>query len=291
MTYVWQPRYDQRDYEVVDYQYWKLPESGMSFRGPAFDVHDDTPYVVCAGAAQTFGCLVDKPYPAILAERLDTRSVNLGLGSAIPALFDISEILEIINGAEVLVLQVMAGRQHGNSRLHQLGTDLVYDRRHGDRVPAHVGWQRILDEERSKLGTYVQETQQSWTQDYRHLLTKIRVPVVLFYFSAKSRAEDPDRDADNLLTLFGQFPQLVDGSSIDRVASACAAYVECTSSRNQGHLLRSRFSGEPIEIDNAILDPRLPGRWTHNWYYPSPEMHEDAATSLTTPIRELCQWR
>lgn len=291
MTDVWQPCYDQRDYEVVDYRYWKLPRSGMSFRGPEFDVHDDRPYVVCAGAAQTFGCLVDKPYPAILAERLDTRSVNLGLGSAIPALFDDAEIIEIINGAAVLVLQVMAGRQHGNSRLRELGTDLVYDRRHGDQVPAHIGWQRILDEERSKLGTYVKETQHSWIQDYRHLLTKIHVPVVLFYFSAKAKTEGPPRDADNLLTLFGQFPQLVDGSSIDSVAAACAGYVECTSIRNQGHRLRSRFSGEPVEIDNAILDPRLPGRWTHNWYYPSPEMHEDAATSLTTAVKDVAQWR
>lgn len=287
---VWQPRYDQRDHEVVDYQYWELPGSGRSFRGPEFDVHDEAPYFVCAGAAQTFGCLVAKPYPAILAEHLGTRSVNLGLGSAIPALFDDTRILDIINSAAVLVLQVMSGRQHGNSRLRQLGTDFVYDRRRRDQVPAHIGWQRILEEERSKLKTYIDETQHSWTQDYQRLLAKIRVPVVLFYFSAKAKAQGPVRDADNLLTLFGQFPQLVDGASIDSVAAACAADVECTSTRNRGHLLRSRFSGEPVEIDNAVLDPRLPGRWTHNWYYPSPEMHEDAAACLTTTVKDLAQW-
>jgi hypothetical protein len=288
---VWQPRYDKRDHEVVDYQYWELAGTGMSFRGPAFDDHDDTPYLVCAGAAQTFGCLVDKPYPTVLAERLDVRSVNLGLGSAIPPLFDNAAVLEIINGAALLVLQVMAARQQGNSRLRPLATDLVYDRRHGDQVPAHIGWQRIIDEERAKLGVYIEETQHNWVQDYRHLLTKIDVPVVLFYFSARPKNAHPPRDADNLLTLFGQFPQLLDGSSIDDVAGVCAGYAECTSTRNQGHLIRSRFSGEPVEIDNAILDPRLPGRWTHNWYYPSPEMHEDAATRLTTAVEQLGQWR
>jgi hypothetical protein len=288
---VWQPRYDKRDYEVVDYQYWELTGSGMSFRGPEFDHDDDTPYVVCAGAAQTFGCLVEVPYPTILAERLNVRSVNLGLGSATPALFDNAALLEIINGAAVLVLQVMAARQQGNTRLRPLGTDLVHDRHHGDQVPAHIGWQRILDEERSKLGAYVEETQRNWVQDYRHLLTKIDVPVILFYFSARAKNDDPPTDADNLLTLFGQFPQLLDGCSIDQVASACAGYAECSSTRNQGHRLHNRFSGEPVEIDNAILDPRIPGQWTHNWYYPSPEMHEDAATALTTAVKELAQWR
>lgn len=288
---MWQPRYDKRDYEVVDYQYWELSRSGISFRGPEFDHDDDTPYIVCAGAAQTFGCLVEVPYPTILAERLNVRSVNLGLGSAIPSLFGTAEMLEIINGAAVLVLQVMAARQQGNSRLRPLGTDLVYDRHHGDQVPAHIGWQRILDEERTQLVTYVEETQHSWVQAYRQLLTKIRVPVILFNFSARPKNEDVPRDADNLLTLFGQFPQLVDGSSIDRVASACAGYVECASTRDQGHRLRSRFSGEPVNIDNAILDPRVPGQWTNNWYYPSPEMHEDAATALTTAVNDLARWR
>lgn len=288
---MWQPRYDQRDYEVVDYRYWELPGSGMSFRGPRFDADDHTAYLVCAGAAQTFGCLVGQPYPAILAERLRVRGVNLGLGSATPALFDNAEILNVINGAAVLVLQVMAARQHANSRLRQLGTDRVYDRRHGDQVPAHIGWQRILDEERSKLDTYVEETQHSWTQDYLHLLTKIHVPVILFYFSARPKTAGPHRDADDLWTLFGEFPQLVDGASIDGVAAACAGYVECTSTRNRGHRLRSRFSGEPVEVDNAILDPRLPGRWTHNWYYPSPHMHEDAATNLTTPVKTIAGWQ
>ena len=288
---MWQPRYDRRDHEVVDYQYWELAGSGTSFRGPEFDEHDDTPYVVCAGAAQTFGCLVEMPYPAILAERLDVRSVNLGLGSATPALFDNGRILDIVNGAAVVVLQVMAARQHGNTRLRPLGTDLVHDRRHGDQVPAHIGWQRIIDEEPAKLGAYIEETQQNWVQEHQQLLTKISVPVILFYFSTRPKTAGPPRDADNLLTLFGQFPQLLDGSSIDLVASACAGYAECASTRNQGHRLRSRFSGEPVEIDNTILDPRLPGQWTHNWYYPSPEMHEDAATALTTAVKDLGQWR
>ena len=46
-----------------------------------------------------------------------------------------------------------------NSRLEQLGTDLVHDSRHGDEIPAHMAWQRILDEEPAELDRYIAESQ------------------------------------------------------------------------------------------------------------------------------------
>ena len=51
------------------------------------DLTDPAPYFVCIGAAQTFGCFVAKPYPSLLADALDMRVVNLGLGSATPSVF------------------------------------------------------------------------------------------------------------------------------------------------------------------------------------------------------------
>ena len=95
------------------------------------------------------------------------RAVNLGLGSATPAVFLDERLLEVINGGRFLVLQVMAARQCSNSRLHSLGTDLVRDRRHGDDIPAHMAWQRILEEERTELDRYIAESQQSWIDALR----------------------------------------------------------------------------------------------------------------------------
>jgi hypothetical protein len=246
------------------------------------------PYFVCAGAAQTFGCFVAKPYPSLLADALDMRVVNLGLGSATPSVFASNDrLLEVINGAEFLILQVMAARQEGNSRLEMLGTDLVHDRRHGDDLPAHMAWQRILDEERSELDRYIAESQQSWIDHYQQLLAHIKVPVVLFYFSVKQKGADPTRDAENAHQLLEPFPQLVEGASIDTVAAQCDRYVECTSVRNHKHLLMSRFTGEPVEVDNSVLDPRMQTRWKRNWYYPSPEMHEDATANLLPALADL----
>ena len=63
MTDLWQPHYELRDHEIVDYQYWELPGTGIQFRGPAVDFDDPAPYFSCAGAAQTFGCFVHEPLP------------------------------------------------------------------------------------------------------------------------------------------------------------------------------------------------------------------------------------
>jgi Domain of unknown function (DUF6473) len=285
---LWQPHYDRRDHEIVDYQYWTLPGSDIQFRGPAVDLDDPAPYFVCAGAAQTFGCFVADPYPTILGDALGMRVLNLGLGSATPAIFLSDRMIEVINAGRFLVLQVMAARQEDNSRLQSLGTDLVHDRHHGDEVPAHLAWQRILDEERSKLDQYIAESQHSWINHYEQLLARIQVPVVLFYYSVKEKGTDPPRDAKDALALLEPFPQLIEGASIDTVAAQCDAYVECTSTRNHGHLLRSRFSGDPVEVDNSVLDPRMTVRWKRNWYYPSPEMHEDAAAALLPVVESHC---
>ncbi|WP_029115704.1 DUF6473 family protein [Mycobacterium sp. URHB0044] len=281
MSNPWQPDYSLRDHEIVDYGYWELPGSGIRFRGPEVNFEDPAPYLVCAGAAQTFGCFVARPYPTLLAEQLGMRVVNLGLGSATPSVFSSNDrLLEVINGGQVLVLQVMAARQETNSRLEQLGTDLVHDSRHGDQIPAHMAWQRILDEEPAELDRYIAESQKSWTDDYRELLGHVRVPVVLFFFSVREKDITVARDAPNAHAMLEPFPQLVEGASVDTVAAQCDHYVECTSTRNHKHALTSRFTGEPVEVDNSVLDPRMRNRWRHNWYYPSPEMHEDAAANL-----------
>ena len=287
MNDLWQPHYELRDHEIVDYEYWELPGSGIQFRGPAVDLDDPTPYFVCAGAAQTFGCFVSEPYPSILGARLGLRAVNLGLGSATPSIFLGERLLEVINGGSFLVLQVMAARHATNSRLESMGTDLVRDRHRGDVLPAHLAWQRILDEERSELDRYIAESQQSWIRHYDELLARVTVPVVLFYFSVKEKGTDPPRDAADAVALLEPFPQLVEGASIDAVAARCDEYVECTSTRNHGHHLVSRFTGEPVEVDNTVLDPRMTVRWKRNWYYPSPEMHEDAADALLPSAKRL----
>jgi hypothetical protein len=76
---------------------------------------------------------------------------------------------------------------------------------------------------------------------------------------------------------------MVNEMMIEAIAPRAAAYVQCISSRGKPHLLKNRMTGEPAMIalgnDRQLRD--------RNLYYPSPEMHEDAAATLLPTIRDL----
>ena len=70
--------YQERDYEVVDYELYAIPGIGMA-RGPAPDSLEAGRYFTCLGAAQTFGCFCERPFPALVAERLGVPALNFGM--------------------------------------------------------------------------------------------------------------------------------------------------------------------------------------------------------------------
>ena len=76
--------YQDVHYEVVDYECFILGETGLYFRGPEPNQLEPSKYFVCLGAAQTFGCFCDRPYPLLLQEELGLACLNLGYGGADP---------------------------------------------------------------------------------------------------------------------------------------------------------------------------------------------------------------
>jgi hypothetical protein len=86
--------------------------------------------------------------------------------------------------------------------------------------------------------------------------------------------------------LFGDFPHLVDEEMVETVASHCDAYAECVSVRGRPQQLTSRFTGKPTRV---VVPGGRP--LTENSYYPSPEMHEDAAALLSPICRGLLDGR
>ena len=75
---------------------------------------------------------------------------------------------------------------------------------------------------------------------------------------------------------------------VAQVRSLCDSYVECVTDRGSPQPLKSRFTGEPVTVDPALDRPDFGGSlWTHNHYYPSPEMQEDAAEALFTASQKL----
>lgn len=279
------PDYSLRDYEIVDYQFHELPSHpGLAFRGPKMADADlaGGNYFSVIGGAQAVGVYVEKPYPQLLAEKTGIASLNLGLGGAGPEFYAQDDaLLALVNAGRFLVLQVMTARTAENSRLRPVGVELVEDRVSGATETTVAAWERLLREDREQLPRYVAESLASWKAAYRRLIAKVTVPVIYFNFSYKSAAEVINYDARDRDELMGTFPQLVDRESISEVARDCDFYVECDSKRNFGHVLHSRFTGEPVTVDFGVLHPSIP-RTVHttNTYYPSAEMHEDASEAL-----------
>lgn len=299
--------YQARDYDIVDYRMYELPGTGLWFRGPMPDLEAGR-YFTCIGAAQTFGCFCSQPFPDLLAQKLGLPSLNLGYGGAGPEFFARQPgLLDYVNRGRFLILQVMSGRSQSNALFDSGGLEYLVRRRDGTPRGANQAYQELLEGPRAlrsfgRVGRVLarmvatprarrvaEETRQAWIESHRKLLEQVRVPVVLLWFSKRVPAYT--LHTRNLRGYFADFPQLIDEPTLAAVKPLCDAYVACVSSRGMPQPLVSRFTGQPTSIDPARDRPDLAGsaRWTHNHYYPSPEMHEDAAAALLAACRRLVQ--
>src|SRR5688572_6739549 len=108
--------YQERDYEIIDYEVFRVPMHGGELRGPAPRTLAPGEYFTCVGAAQTFGCFCEQPYPALLSERLGLPVLNFGFAGAGPRFFlKYPVLLKYINAGRFAVVQVMSGRSEDNS--------------------------------------------------------------------------------------------------------------------------------------------------------------------------------
>ncbi len=299
--------YQARDREVVDYQMYELDGTGLQFRGPAPSLSGSGDYFTCIGAAQTFGPFCDRPFPDLLSERLGIPALNLGYGGAGPEFFARQTALaDYINRGRFAIVQVMSGRSQSNSLFDSGGLEYLVRRSDGARMGAAAAYDRLLGGPQGlglrrlplmgrlvrlftvpRMRRIVAETRSGWIESYRRLLDGIRVPTVLFWFSKRLPAYE--EDYASVPALFGEFPQLVNSEMVDAVRGMSDAYVECVTEKGSPQPLRSRFTGEPVSVDPAADrdDFRTQGLWTHNHYYPSPEMHQDALDALAPTCEGL----
>jgi LPS sulfotransferase NodH len=263
-----------------DYQLHSLPELGeREFRGPP--VATNKPYLAFIGAAQTFGRFVQHPFPTLLAERLELPALNLGVGGAGPRHFDKPRYLKLLNGAEAVVVQVMSGRSASSSLFDNSATGRLFGSTPlaGAPVRAEEFLQRAAQTlSPQDFARVIEEMRADYVASFIALLEKITSPRILLWLS--KRAPDYSEDYANAPQgVFGDFPQLVNARMIAEIAARCDAYVECVSS-----------AGLPQPLwrsDRAVDGAGLRGDALVNRYYPSPEMHRQAADLLEGQCRRF----
>lgn len=270
--------YISRDYHVVDYQPYKIGNLPYDFRGPRPDLKENND-VAFTGAAQTFGTLSREPFPDLIKNQLNVDVLSLGTGGAGPRHFLHEELLSEINKSRVAVIQVLSARSVENSVLKDC-TGIVTVRETGEKLSSNEAYSRILQQPGDYGERIIEETRQNYIQLYKELLTKIRVPKILFWFS--DREPDYKDDYSSVKGIFHRFPQMVNREMTETIADLCDDYVECVTDRGLPNQLTSRFNGKGVSIIDG------PGRKpkTKNYYYPSPQMHEDTARSLLPALEK-----
>lgn len=304
--------YQARDFAVVDYKMYRDPRTDLWFRGPPPRIGQGD-YVTCLGAAQTFGCFCDAPFPVLLEERLGVPFVNYGYGGAGPAFFlKHPDLIEFANRGRAVILQVMSGRSESNSVYDSGGLEYITRRSDGHRLSAQQAWADLLEREKPPaflpaaagkawrmfvgprgVRAVLAETRANWIANNRELMERITVPVIYLYFSRRPpNLHTTGRftwwwqryDSEN--AMFGDYPQLVNQRMIDATANAADDYVHCHSRRGSPQALVDRFTGQPARIDNGADRKDLSvDAYSENDYYPSPEMHIDAADLLEPVCR------
>lgn len=277
--------YQERDYEIIDYELFQLDGIDHPVRGPRPKTLESREYFVCVGAAQTFGCYAEKPFPLLLQERLSLPALNLGVAGAGPLFFlRYPDYLRYVNNARFAILQVMSGRSENNSLFDSGGREWLTRRTDGKEAGASPLYRELLESgDDDLIESVVEETRQNWISNSTMLLRAIQVPKVLLWFSRRRPHYEPDRR--NVYAFFGEFPQLVTDEWLEPIVPFADYYVECVTERGTPQRLINRFTGKPTSIQ---MRADLGGRQKkYNDYYPSPQMHTDAANVLEPVCRGL----
>ncbi|HTT98049.1 MAG TPA: DUF6473 family protein [Rhizomicrobium sp.] len=282
--------YQEPDAPYIDYRQYRFGARRIVVRGPEEPVTQ--PYIVCLGAAQTFGRFVDIPYPQLLQERLRVRCINLGVAGGGPELFLADEdVLALCAGAKACVLQVMSGRSVSNAfyqvepRRNAIITsfsdelkNVIADlRRKKKKLFAHDVLVKISETQDEAVTKRVfDDVRRAWIDTTLQLLERISTHRILFWFSEREPGAGDTYLHGHVLM---KYPQLVDRDMIRSVRHQADDYVACVASAGMPQsLLRD---GSPV-LFRPNGAPRL-----ENTYYPSPEMHEAAADALSEPLRRV----
>ena len=206
--------------------------------------------------------------------------LNAGVAGAGPSTFLRGGWGEWLNGAEAVVVQVLAARSESNSLFECDPMRGAFGVRRSDASPMRFEvFLRLLMEtsDPATVRRVVEETRQNYVRNMNRLLEGIRSPTILLWLSKR-----PPRYAINDRKLHGilnAHPQLVDDVMLDQIRTHADAVVECVSS--VGLPQRLWPAAEPLP-GTVLAEGVLTNR-----YYPSPEMHALAAAKLAEACRSI----
>lgn len=277
--------YELRDQDIIDYNVTEIliGDELVRVRKPVPEKLNNDEYGVCIGAAQTFGPFAKKPYPLLLNEILDFPILNLGRGGASANFFLRQNIIDFLNNSRFVVIQIMSARGIENSTFRSSskgGQKTVEIKATGEIVETRDYYKELIaNSETDLMMKNVSESRSKWIENYKLLLNSIKVPKILFWFSQR----DPvyQEEYTHLRKLFSKFPQLVNDEMVNSIKPFADEYVEYISQKGIPQKIID-YNGDMarLYLRTETIVREL------NTYYPSPEMHTEAAGKLTKVCRK-----
>lgn len=280
--------YQKSDQAFINYHGYEWGRLNQLYRGPRPDL--SRPYVACIGGGQTFGRYVDHPFPELLSREIGMTVANLGTPNAGPGFFLRDSVaLEAASKAEVCIVQVMSARALSNrlfkvqlnsaAQIETVSKALESLFPHVDFETftyAHNMLNQLSENDPDSFLAVEAELRAAWVARTRSLLQSIQTKRILFWFS--ERAPDDKSEPDSKGSMLS-YPQFVDQEMLDAAAPLVDEIVYCVSSRGYPHSL--------LKDGETVLQTPFGMPVRENLFYPSPEMHIDAAKALAGPVRAL----
>ena len=273
--------YEHPGVRVLDYAPCRYAGARLTFRGPPRSLAG--PYLAFLGGTETYGKFVPHPYPDLVEEEIGLTSLNLGsVNAGIDSYLAEPDLLDLVSGAEVAVIQVM-GAQNLSNRFYK-----VHARRNDRFLEASTMLRTIYREvdftdfaftrhllsslrERSEVrfAVVAEELRRMWLLRMEQLISRIQTETILLWMGNRrpgAQVDDPRLpDAD---------PLFVDAAMVQRLARQVTAYVEVVASPAAQQLGTQGMAFCEMEAPAAAA---LPG----------PMVHAEAAVALIDTLQRL----
>ena len=270
----------------LDYHLHETP-SGFRVRGPInFDDTSLKNSISFIGAAQPFGVWCEFPYPTLVANALSLNCFNLGHGGAGPKAFLLDpRVINDINKTKACVVQVMSGRSVGNRYMKQHNGTCVVTLQHphlpSEKLLSHAAWAKLFPvlsvNERQALA---EESLNTYLEEYKELRSKLTVPLILLWISARS--PNYNKTYDNPAKMLGGFPHFIDTGVWDSLCNLFEHRIMAYSNNFINRPLWSQNKGKNFEIIRpwGRLD-------SYNASYAHPYLHILASQRLLDKVNEI----
>jgi hypothetical protein len=266
--------YHQTGSAVAGYDVCLYGESRLWFRGPERSL--DSAYMVCAGGDETYGRFVERPFAAILEDRLDRRCLNLGsLFCGLDALCGDAGLFSLLNGAELCVLQAPSVLSQSNHfyRVHPRRNDRVlaptpnlidlYPEVDFADVHFVCHLMRLLrGHQDARFEVVAEELRRNWVRQIRDLLGRLDTPVILLGLHVLQ-----DNDSQRV-------PVSVTAEMLEVVRPHTATCIE----------VAAHVSGQSDELEDMLFGTLQQPMAEHMI---GPAAHKTIADALIGPIRSL----